>query len=525
VPTRLARWLLALQLVALASIAFGRDLPSFSGETDFVRHYGPQAQDALNGSLSIDDFRGPLYPLLLATVSRVTGLDVFHAGVWLSVLASLGVTRLILALGEQLSDPLTALAMAFLTLTSVSFLGMSFVASTDMVFLLLALFIVYLFTSCERASSHLLVGTLSGLLVLLRYNALVVVIAGCVWIALRPRAERSWLRASALPMAWYLLGVACLVVPWGLFLLEQRGAFLYNKNYVNLAFSLHGRGDWEAFFYPGPTDRTVNHTSFSSFTEVVRHDPKAAARAIVRGLLVHPWEDTHRLIGLHLAILLVPLPWTARAIFSRLRRHPLGLFGAVFFVGMAPMFYAPRLYLLLLPCYCYALACNLLRVHAWLGAGHFARRAIHIFAACALGVACVHHRARAVDAPYELQRLAEQTSGSGISLRGAAVIARKPHFCYLAGCQHVDLARLSSLDELGGLMCEQNVEYVLFSSSERQTRPALAALTEAEHARRDFALVASVAGTRSAHLYRIVPSRCARERGTTLSSAVPALQR
>ena len=71
-------FLLSLLLVCI--IWSDRGSGAFGVETDFYGCYAPQAKALLeHGTIPLDDFRGPLYPTLLAAVVATTPFDYFQS--------------------------------------------------------------------------------------------------------------------------------------------------------------------------------------------------------------------------------------------------------------------------------------------------------------------------------------------------------------------------------------------------------------------------------------------------------------
>ena len=266
-PYRLAAFGLALLFLVAMAVASARhnalliDAPTAGGsvEWDFYYSYVRDAMRILELQAPRDEFRGPLYPMVLAASHLLLPFASYFAIA--KIISLLSGTLALLAvylIAEELLGPLHGLAAMLATGALASFGLLSFLAGTDMFFACLSLFtILFLMRALrENASIAPLIaaGALNGLAMTTRWNAAyllaAVVLAFCCAFDLSPKE-----RARRLAVFLASFGVA--VLPMLVLNASLYGNPLHNKNYVNARIAiLDGKGPW-----------------FDSLSAMVEHDP------------------------------------------------------------------------------------------------------------------------------------------------------------------------------------------------------------------------------------------------------------
>lgn len=211
-------------IMTFVSITYHK-VGDYGVETDFFHRFVPAAKSFLNGSVSIDDFHGPLYPILLGVFYLFTD-DYMIAGQLINVIG-ISVFLLTIALVfRSMYSSLIGLIAFFLVATNVHVIRHVYSSGTDMLFLgLLGAMIYYLLIErTYRLKNIILVGVFSGLAFLTRFNGLFVILGVLLSI---------WLiNIYALPLKRRLM--ACLIVlvlflgiysPYGIYTSVERGSF------------------------------------------------------------------------------------------------------------------------------------------------------------------------------------------------------------------------------------------------------------------------------------------------------------
>lgn len=454
----------------------------YNVETDFYWSYVPQAKHILQGTIPIEDFHGPAYPVILALIGLFTR-DLFHAGVVLSTLAAAASLFFVFELLKKLFRPDIALAGTLLTAVNTTFVQYSYTAGTDMLFLSLVLGATFLFLKNETLSNGNVVfaAILSGVAYLTRYNGIFIVPTVPVALLLANPFQQEMkerLRTSALFLGMFFLTIA----PWGVYCLIERGSFFYNKNYLNIAYEMFAKGriSWDQYW-------SVEAKQFTSLTQVVFADPGLFISTLLRNVLDHASGDLGKLLGWHTGIF--SLAGIVLFIKERPAARVLGYFllATVFFGVLLLVFYGERFSLYLLPAYI-ALALKALtwqrlaeyRFWKTIQIGGLAAFVLVIWSGTK---SWQFNRDNIGSGPQEVAVIGkwfEQNIGTGES--GKVIIARKPHIAYYLDMQMQLFPYVNTYEELVEEMKKTNASYLYFSLMEAGMRPQFQHLLDPRNA-------------------------------------------
>ncbi len=214
----------------------------YNVETDFYWTYVPQAGQILAGTIPIEDFHGPVYPIVLALASIFTK-DLFHAGVVLSVLAASLSIYFIFELLKRLFRPDIALLATFLVAVNTTFIRYTYTAGTDMVFMFFVTGSTFflLREGLSKWYNLALAALFAALGYLTRYNGLYAAVGVPIAVILAnpfQQGMRDRVKTSAIFLAAFLV----IIAPWGINCLVQKGSFFYNRNYLNIAYEMFAKG-------------------------------------------------------------------------------------------------------------------------------------------------------------------------------------------------------------------------------------------------------------------------------------------
>jgi Dolichyl-phosphate-mannose-protein mannosyltransferase len=466
-----------------AYAAWHHPIGSYGTETDFYHFYGPDAFRIASGQFPENPFQGPGFPALVAFVAIFTG-DGFVAGKWISVAAATGVLLLVFVLSRRLfgsngSGNWIGAGAAALVAVSQEFPQFAISATTDTLFLLLALSFLVAFTWNRLGHRTRLVicGGLGGLAYLTRYNGIFLIVAGLVAICLLDYFSLRWrerLISSALLIAVFLITAS----PWLFANYVNRGSPFYNANHLNIATE----------FYPELVDGGSNQDAtrplenvFGSLTEVLRYDPVRMVthypvnlvQSLVEatyGTLMSPFVACASLAGIVIAL------WKKR---SKEIQFVL-IAGLFYFLLMGLIHWETRYYFFLMTLFSgfavFALASlarnrTLTIVSAflfaimWLSSFNMARKDLSGFLK---------------NQPLEILAARDYLRQQGIT--NARIVARKPHLSFVAGQQWVFFPQVKSVEELGEWLQENPADFVVISTIEIKRRRELSSLRDTNKA-------------------------------------------
>jgi hypothetical protein len=464
--------LAALYFVVMVWIALKYHVVGDYGvETDFYWSYVPQARHILEGKLPIEDFHGPLYPLVLAAVSLVTS-DLFHAGVVLSVLSAAVVLWGVYETVRRLvRADVAAMAVLFVAVNP-TFVQYSYTAGTDMFFFALVMTATWaLLKDAERRSSALVVSALLfGLAYLTRYNGIFALAGVPAAILLADPHGHPWkerARTAGLFAGVFLLTIA----PWGIYALVEKGNFFYNRNYLNIAYEMFGRGKvgWDAYWYGAASQ-------YQSLTQVILADPGAFIATVGGNIADHLVGDLGKLVGWPTGILAVI--GTALLFRERPDRRLLTLLliGASFFALLLLVFYGERFSLYLLPLYV-VLALRTLTwpaLAAWRlwGTVQIGGVAAVVLVLWQFAESRSFNREQIDSGPAEVVQVGRWFEANQPSPKpGTIVVARKPHIAYYLGMTLEMFPPVTTQEELFDALRRVNASYLYYSPMEAGLRP------------------------------------------------------
>lgn len=486
-----------------------RPVGDYAVETDFFGDYVPWSREWMVGHPSaMNGFKGPVYYLLVGLCSRLVtaimpggyppppgvefaigkALSVISAGLVLVMVGKIAL-KLSLNLGGRPSGELgspallraafPALLVQVVIAINIDFVDHSYRAATDLVSLALALAAIWQGVRATGRRSCLVAGTLAGLACMVRYSN-VALLPGIMGLVISAMPPRSGGRQRGLSVRWQrglfaLAGFALVSLPWWLFLWDRTGNPLYNRNPLNGAFEVFGRGvvSYESFMSAGlPFD--------SSWLDLLRADAGRTMGVWLGNLPAHLWYDLTGLLGWPVA-LPVLVGWTAALLRSANRRQwvLLASFLVLYSLVNVPIFYGKRFALPMLPFYALGVSGLAYVLPGHLAARRWVRVAVFCLAAlCFLGgqvrgLALAENPDRFYQ-PREVLVLRDALAQKRIRLDPAASLAsRKPHAAYWLGARATGLPEGDVLSTILDELRRRGARYLYVGSSEIVQRPAL----------------------------------------------------
>ena len=161
-----------LVVMSIVSFSFHK-VGDYGVETDFFWGYVPAAKDFLNGVITIDAFRGPLYPIVLGIFGFILS-DFFNAGILIGILSAAFVIYFTFEMVKRIFSPNVALFVTLILACNPVFVQYTYSAGTDMFFsALITATLFFFFKEKELSYKNLVIAAfLGGLSYLTRYNAI-----------------------------------------------------------------------------------------------------------------------------------------------------------------------------------------------------------------------------------------------------------------------------------------------------------------------------------------------------------------
>ncbi|MEP7269978.1 MAG: glycosyltransferase family 39 protein [Acidobacteriota bacterium] len=480
-PYLLPLLLCLASFAAFAIAARHHPLGTYWTETDFYHYYGPDAVRIAAGKFPQNPYQGPGFPALVALVSRFTG-DGFVAGKWISVVCATLTVALTFLLFARLFGYWVGLGAAALVPVSAQFPQFAIGATTDALFLMLAVgcFFVLVEESIGIQWRVALASGIAGFAYVVRYNGLFLPATILLAILALNIAQRDWrgrLKLSAVALVVFLVTTS----PWLYANYVHRGSPFYNANYLNMATE----------FYPELADGKTNQdgtrgleATFASFADVLRYDPGR----MLRRYPVNLYESLRQILRSDLLSELTG--WLALAgllivVGERRSKAALMLITAlvIYFLLMGLNHWETRYYFFVMVVFCglavYAVArfWELLRARIGASGRVLVLAPIAVFAGMwwsSFVMARNDLRGFLASHPMEVVSACDYLRAQGI--HGAKIVARKPHLPVICGQEWVFFPPVKSIDELREWLIANPADYLVISSIEVKRRKELSAL-------------------------------------------------
>ena len=446
-------------------------LGGFDVETDFYGGYAPEAKSFLSGTIVIDAYHGPLYPIVLGLTSLVAG-DLFRAGVMIAIFSAAMTLYTVFEMTRSVSSADTAFLTTLFTAVNVIFVLYSYSAGTDMFFVMLSLAGIFMLFRKPEVSIPELCGSsvLMACAYLVRYNGFIFLVSIPLVLgfgALQVKGTRK-LTAALIWAAVFLAAIA----PWSVYLKIHRGSFFYNTDYQNLAFELFGGGfaNWDQFWFTAAS-------RYTSYWDVLSADPMLVVKTLFVNTYAHFVNDISSLNNLFIGI--PSAAGIALFAFSRPSKKAVGLAAIYvsFFAVLLTMFYTERFSLFLLPCYSFFAASTIKRIHSAV------RRDKALIAVVNLTVAAVVVLTFLASWSYNSVMIANKGADDMLHmsewyhqkfddrLSSEQVAARKPHMAYLLNMKWYPFPMIDNYDTLLAVFRRDSVRFVYYGYFEGSSRP------------------------------------------------------
>jgi hypothetical protein len=458
-------------VMAIVSFSFHK-VGDYGVETDFFWGYVPAAKDFLNGVITIDAFRGPLYPIVLGIFGFILS-DFFNAGILIGILSAVFVIYFTFEMVKRIFSPKVALFVTLILVCNPVFVQYTYSAGTDMFFsALVTATLFFFFKEKELSYKNLVIAAfLGGLSYLTRYNG--IFLFGFVIVILFINYWNiDWLKRFKVAAVFVVVFILTFS-PWGIYCLGEKGSFLYNENYKNIAYEMHGKGkiSWDEYWFK-------ESSKVTSLQDVVFSDPGTFLSKVINNVGDHFIEDMEKLVGWHIGVFVIlglilliisnPLKdWKSRETGYYLL--------SIFFFGLLLLiFYSDRFSMFLIPCY------SVLAVQPFFINKFRIRKFAPLKFSYILMIGLVaftfaksysFNSSRIDSGPKELLVLEEwYETNIPENERGKKIASRKAHVAYYLDMKFSLIPMADTYEELIAKLKENNVDHLYFSTMEAAMR-------------------------------------------------------
>ncbi len=452
-------------------------------ETDFYMRYVPNAEAFLNGTVVIDGFQGPLYPMVLGVFKSIIG-DYMKAG---QLINCLGISCFLLSITLVFRRIFTievALAAFLITATNKHIIQNTYSCGTDMLFLgLLGAMIFFLLRSQTFNWKNIcLTGLFAGLAFLTRFNGLFMLIGIILSYSIINIYQVNLKTRLILSLAVTTIFLA-IYAPYGFYTLSEKDSFLYNTNYKNVAWTYQAEGKvtWDQFWHEDwCAENNIHGTG-----DVIFYDFGAFVTKYTSTLFTNIEEDFNQLINWLIGILsFIGLLSYIIYFPSKGDRRELSfvILSLIFWGVLGLVFYNPRFSMFLIPFYV-AMALRIFILQKVNSKVPFLKYTPLILGAIlfftSLSKAKKYNKELIDSGPKEMikiQRWFDRNQPKPDPEDG--IFARKPHVAYFTGLKFQMFPVVKSWDDFLNQIKEKNVKYIYYSYFEYSNRPQLRILTE-----------------------------------------------
>jgi hypothetical protein len=439
----------------------------YNVETDFFQSYVPMAKDILRGIWTIEEFRGPGYPMVLALFGSVIG-NFFTAGIVVSAVTASATLFFTFETLKRLFRADLAFIVVLLTGLNLTFVQYAYTAGTDMTFNCFTSAAVYFLMKSERFDplSIILAALASALAYLTRYNGVFVLVAVpaiIIGFNIFELPMKKRLTVSAI----FLAGFIFFISPWGMYCFNEKGSFFYNKNYLNIAYEMFAKGKmgWDQYW-------NVESTKYHSLVQVVMTDPGLFVSTVVGNIYEHLKNDLLQLIGLGTAVLFIVNAiglWKNR---PNRRQAAYFVFGALMFSVLLLVFYGERFSMFLIPVYA-SFALSSLLWERWKDVPFYNAFVIAVVLVVWSGVTSYDFNKVNIDSgPKEIKVIADWFNANVKDTdESKIIVCRKPHIAFYTNKTMKYFPYVNSFEALEQEVKKLDATYFFYGIFEANMRP------------------------------------------------------
>lgn len=436
-------------------------------ETDFFQAYVPTAKDILKGIWTIEDFRGPAYPALLAVFGGILK-DYFTAGIVISASTAAFTLYFTFEIIKRLFRADIAFVATLITATNRIFVQYAYTAGTDMTFnVFVAATVFFLLKDEHRQWLNVALAALfAAFAYLTRYNGVFVIVAIPLIITLF-NIHRLDVKQRLITSGVFIALFFLFISPWGLYCLEEKGSFFYNRNYLNIAYEMFAKGKmgWDQYW-------NVESSKFHSLGQVIMTDPGLFVSTIANNVYDHFVSNMELLVGWWIGICVLAGfigIWKEK---PTARQGAFYIFGVLFFLVLLLVFYGERFSMYLVPVYS-TFALQTLTWKQWRGVPFYNGFVVALVLVGWTFVKSYDYNKENIDSgPKEIKVIADWFNANVKDTDETKVIVcRKPHIAYYINKRMRYFPYVETWEELEAATRNNDVSYLFYGIYEANMRP------------------------------------------------------
>lgn len=454
-----------------------RPIGGFGVETDFYWSYVNEAKEILKGNLLIDQYRGPVYQIVLAFFGFIFQNDFYSAGKFLNVLfASISlffITKIIASIFDKKAALITMLFVS----VNVYFIDYSFEAGTDMLFLVFYTSSLYYILKDKELNykNFFIAGILSSLAYLTRYTGIslfiLVIIIFIVTLYKKYKSDQTYTKADIIkPILSYFIPVIIMVSAWGIICYQKTGSFFYNMNYLNTAYAVYKP---EEMHNEEWTEKYQN--SFTSSYDVIFRDfGQFFYKIFIENFTSYFVKDLGMLVSLYIGILVAAglIIFIIKFRSHNLQQKYFFIASFIFYVQILFTFYSERFSFPLLTFY-YFLFVKIF-YYDFLQKYNFSLGKLKLFTLIILTMIIIDFAYSYRDiskyineVPTEILDIKKWNEiNHKENFSGKTIMARKPHIAYYLDMNFEVIPFAESYDEFIDIVKKRNVDYIYIGEME-----------------------------------------------------------
>lgn len=219
-------------------------IPLTRGETDGIYYM----QFATGPIFHLDAFHGPGYSIAIRIVKFTTGLQLFDAAKFTSLIFGFVFLLSVWLLFSRIHrEDQLALLIVMLSLNPVININSDTILSDIMgAALFFATLVFLLFPEKIKPINYFIAGFMGGFAYLTRYVYAVILVIPIISILLEPVDNRNTNRILRLILFFTAFILA--IMPWSYYLYSQTGSPFWNQNHLNIAFNMYrNESGWNVF--------------------------------------------------------------------------------------------------------------------------------------------------------------------------------------------------------------------------------------------------------------------------------------
>jgi 4-amino-4-deoxy-L-arabinose transferase-like glycosyltransferase len=436
-------------------------------ETDFFQAYVPTAKDILKGFWTIEDFRGPAYPAVLALFGGIFS-DFFTAGIILSTLSASVTLFFIFELVKRLFRVDIAFIVVLLTGVNKTFVQYAYTAGTDMVFNMFAIATLFflLYDRQKKWPNIVVTALCAAAAYLTRYNG-IFVLAAIPLILIVFDIYSIPVKQRIVTAMVFIVFFMVFITPWGIHSLNEKGNFFYNKNYLNIAYEMFAKGriGWDQYW-------NVEASKYGSLTAVIFADPGLFMSTVATNFADHLISDMQLLVNWGIGIGFLA------GLVGMMKQRPnprqasFYLFSAMMFMVLLLVFYGERFSMFLIPVYA-TLAVSTLTWDRWRLIPFYNGSVISLaLIVWAFSVSYEFNKQNIDSGPKEVKVIADWFNANVRDTdETKSVVCRKPHIAFYIGKTMKYFPYVDTWEDLESEIKKMNATYLFYGVFEANMRP------------------------------------------------------